>query len=254
MVFKRIVLNLKITSQLAVIIMALNVKKLSLYVIAGVSVAILVIAAVYSSGIQLPSSQGPGSQNTITLGTLVVYIKDAPVELSELWVTIDSIEVQSNNGWTKLTFKEGEQMVNFELLSLEDISLYISETQLPTGDYSKIRLHVQDATATFENGETVDLKVPSEKIDIIVKFQIEEGATTKVLIDMTADWVSISNSHNLRPVLKATVTDSTTSTAAETPNTTNTTTTPTPTESPTSTPTESSAPTETLPVTITPAV
>jgi hypothetical protein len=55
------------------------------------------------------------------------------------------------------------------------------------------------------NIEPVHLKVPSDKIDIIVKFEVKADATTQVIIDMTADWIAISNSHNLRPVLKATV-------------------------------------------------
>ena len=197
--------------------MAINTKKISLYVFAGIAVAVILIATVYTSGIRLPSNSG--SQNPITLGTLTISIKDAPVKLSTLEVTIDSIEVQSeNNGWTKLPFIEGTQTVQFDLLVLQDISKDLSTTQLPVGDYSKIRLHVKDATATFTDGKTTVLKVPSDKIDIIVKFEIKEGATTKVLIDMTADSVAISNSNNLKPVLKATVTPPTDSNPTESPN------------------------------------
>ena len=196
--------------------MAINTKKISLYVFAGIASAVIIIAAIFTSGIQLPSNSS--SPNPITLGTLTVSIKDAPVQLSKLEVTIDSIEVQNqNNGWTKLPFTEGTQTVHFDLLTLQDISKDLSTTQLPTGNYLKIRLHVKDATATFTDGKTADLKVPSDKIDIIVKFEIKEGATTKVLIDMTADSVAISNSNNLKPVLKATVTPPTDSNPTESP-------------------------------------
>jgi Domain of unknown function (DUF4382) len=215
--------------------MAINTKKISLYVFAGIAAAVILIAAVYTSGIRLPSNAG--SQNPITLGTLTVSIKDAPVQLSTLEVTIDSIEVQSeNNGWTKLPFIEGTQTVHFDLLALQDISKDLSTTQLRTGDYSKIRLHVKDATATFADGKTAVLKVPFDKIDIIVKFEIKEGATTKVLIDMTADSVAISNSNNLKPVLKATVTPpAPVSTPTESPSI----------SAPTASPTETSEPTPT---------
>jgi len=185
--------------------MAVNTKKISLYAFAGIAVAIILIAAVYTSGIQLPSNTD--SQKPITLGTLTVSIKDAPVQLSKLEVTIDSIEVlNENNGWTKLPFIEGTQDVRFDLLALQDISQDLSTTLLPVGDYVKIRLHVKDATATFQDGSTADLNVPSDKMDLIIHFQIEEDSTTKLLIDMTADTLAISNSNKLKPVIKATVT------------------------------------------------
>ncbi len=181
----------------------MNAKKLSIYAIAGIATAIIIIAAISTSGIQLPSNAAP--ENPIALGTLVVAIKDAPVELSKLYVTIDSVEVQNQgSGWTKLPFKEGKESVNFDLLRLTDISEDLSTTLLPEGDYSKIRLHIKDATATYSDDTTADLNVPSDKIDIIIKFQINEGETTTVLIDMTA---SISNQGNLKPVFKATSTN-----------------------------------------------
>ena len=222
--------------------MAINSKKLSLYVFAGIATGIILIVAVYMSGIQLPSNAD--SQNPITLGTLMVSIKDAPVQLSKLEVTIDSIEVQSeNNGWTKLPFIEGKQTVQFDLLTLQDISKDLSSTQLPAGNYSKIRLHIKDAASAFTDGTTAVLKVPSDKMDIIVKFEIKEGAITKVLIDMTADSVAISNSNNLKPVLKATVTPpAPVSTPTESPSTSPTA---SPTETPEATPIETPTPTPT---------
>jgi len=193
-----------ITCKLSANKMAMNAKKISLYVFTGIAAAIILIAAFYASGIQLPSNSN--SQNPITLGTLIVSIKDAPVQISKLEVTIDSIEVLSEtNGWTKLPFNEGTQEVNFDLLKLQDISKDLSTTQLPVGDYVKIRLHIKDATATFQDGSTTELNVSSDKIDIIIHFQIEENSTTNVIIDMTADTVAISNSNNLKPVIKATV-------------------------------------------------
>ena len=196
--------------------MALNTKKLSLYAIAGIATAIIIIAAISTSGIQLPSNAN--SQNPIALGTLVVAIKDAPVELSKLYVTIDSVEVQNqDSGWIKLPFSEGKESVNFDLLTLQEgITKDLSTTLIPEGDYSKIRLHVKDATATYSDDSTADLNVPSDKIDIIIKFQIKEGETTNVLIDMTA---SISNQGNLKPVFKATATAPTpVSTTDDSPN------------------------------------
>ena len=166
--------------------------------------------------------------NKPTTGTLTVSITDAPVDLSKLEVTIDNMEVQSqNNSWINIPFTDGVQSVRVDLLSLQNISQDLSTTQLPAGNYTNIRLHVKDATATYKDGTTDNLNVPSDKIDIIIHFEIKENATTNVLIDMSADSAAISNSHNLKPVLKATVVPSATTTPTPSPTT--------PTATPTST-------------------
>ncbi len=203
--------------------MAITSKKLSLYLVAGVASAVIIIAALFASGVKLPSNDG--SQNPTALGTLEVSIKDAPVDLSRLDVKLDAIQVQGgdNGGWTKLNFIEETNEVSFNLLALQDIAKDLSIAQLPVGNYTKIRLHILEATATFKSDSPtatptpIPLKVPSDKIDIIIKFEIKEGATTRLLIDMTADWVAISNSHNLKPVLKATVTPPTAPSPTPTP-------------------------------------
>ena len=56
--------------------------------------------------------------------------------------------------------------------------------------------------------EKQTLKVPPKHIDIITEFTIDADYPVVVLIDMQPDWVSISHSGNLRPVMKATVSQS----------------------------------------------
>jgi hypothetical protein len=67
-------------------------------------------------------------------------------------------------------------------------------------------MKIEAANATKTGGEIIeDLKVPSGKIDIIIRFEIDSDETTYLLIDMEADWVAISQSNRLRPIFKATV-------------------------------------------------
>lgn len=144
--------------------------------------------------------------NSTQFGTLNVLITDAPVDLSKLEVTIDTIEVQSqNSSWINLAFVNGTQSFRVDLLALQNITQDLSTTQIPVDNYTKIRLHVADAVATYEDDVTDDLTVPSEKIDVIVHFEIKADTSTNVLLDMTADSAAISTSNNLKPVLKATV-------------------------------------------------
>ncbi len=242
--------------------MAINQKKLGLYAITGILAAVIVIAAVMTAGVQLPTQTNngnSGSTNTqANTGTLRVYIKDAPVTLENLYVTIDSVEVQSQDGsgWTTLTFTGDTGPAHFDLLTLQEIAKDLATQDLPVGTYNKIRLHVQEASAVFSDSpDEVTLKVPSDKIDIIVKFEIKADQTTQVLIDMTADFVAISNSHNLKPVIKATVippeetsqsSQGVEALTTEPPTTTSPPTSEPPTETPTETPTtEPTLPTET---------
>jgi hypothetical protein len=81
----------------------------------------------------------------------------------------------------------------------------LSIAEIPAGNYTKMRMTIRTANATFANGDTVDLTVPPGKIDIIIHFEIARDDTKVVLIDMQADWVAISQNNRLRPVLKASI-------------------------------------------------
>ena len=176
--------------------------------IIATTIIVIMLAAYQLAAIQA----GP------TNGTLKVAIKDAPVDLSQLEVTIDSLEVQSqDNGWINIPFIDEVQSVTFNLLSLQDVTKDLSTTQIPTGTYTKMRLHVSEATATYNDATTENLNVPSDKIDVIIHFEVTDETTTSILIDMTADFVAISSTHNLRPVLKATQLPSATPTVSPNP-------------------------------------
>jgi hypothetical protein len=182
--------------------MTTNAKRIGLYAIVGVTIAVIVIAAIFVSGIQFPG--GPKA-----LGTLRVSITDAPVELKNLNVTIDGLFVNNVNnvdeGWTELNFTEGTPEVYFNLLALNNVTRDLSIAHLPAGNYSKIRLNVKAANATFTDDTTADLRVPPGHVDIIIHFEIKAGEETNLVIDMQSDKVAISNSLNLNPTFKATV-------------------------------------------------
>jgi hypothetical protein len=182
--------------------MGYDSRKLSLYGTTGVLVAALIIAGVVFSGLRLPTF-------VLNTGTLVVKLTDAPVELKHLNVTIANLSAQriedGNETWENLSFVDGVPEVYVDILALQNITRDLSITEISPGNYTKLRMTITTANATYVNGETVDLKVPPGRIDVKVHFEIKAGETTKLLIDMQADWVAISHSQNLRPVLKATV-------------------------------------------------
>jgi hypothetical protein len=186
--------------------MAASKRKIGMYTITGITATIIVIAAIFVSGIQLPTDRNQ-------TGTLAVSIKDAPVDLKSLVLTIDGLYILDANddSWVELTLKEGQSMT-FDLLQLAgEKSLQLSEQAVSVGQYSKIRIDVTEAIATYTDSKGVDhtdesLKVPPGHIDIITSFNIEGGQLTDLMIDMQPDTAAISQSGNFKPVVKMTVT------------------------------------------------
>jgi hypothetical protein len=198
--------------------MAATKRKIGIYTATGVTAAIIIIGAIFASGIHIPS--GSNSQGA---GTLTVSIKDAPVDLKELWITVDSLYVQSvqDDKWTELTL-DANQPVTFDLLKLKDSSLQLSQETISAGDYSKIRIGITSAKATYiddkgtsHTGE--ELKVPPGHIDVITNFKVEVGQVTGLLIDMQPDTAAISQSGNFKPIIKASITPIPTPTPSPSP-------------------------------------
>lgn len=179
--------------------MATEPKKIGLYAVAGISIAALVIAAVFMSGIQLPSVAA-------RTGTLVVLLTDAPVDLERLEVTLGGLSVIGEEGEIKLEFDSGTEFYIDNLLALSGDAppLEISTEKIPVGSYTKIRMNVTDAYAYYgeDDPRNTPLKVPPGHIDVIAHFKIEENTETRITIDMEPDWVAISKQNTLRPVLK----------------------------------------------------
>jgi hypothetical protein len=181
--------------------MAASKRKIGIYALAGIAIASIIVVSLIFSGLNPLSNQATGS--------LIVSVKDAPVELQKLDLTITAIYVQGGkeDSWIQLDLI-GDQPVKFDLLALKDISLEVSETQLLVGEYNKIRLEVSSALATYPNNnpKPQELKIPPGHIDIIAKFSILENQQTKLLIDIQPDTTAISNSGNFRPIIKTSIT------------------------------------------------
>ena len=183
--------------------MSINKRKIGIYTLSGVLMASVVIMAIFVSGVHFPSSNSSQGKT----GSLALSIMDAPADLINLNVTISALYVHNddNDSWTSLSFNEDTSKVYFNLLALKNVTKELSTSLMPVGNYSKIRLDVEAANATLNDGSTMDLRVPPEHIDVTVQFQINADQTTNVLLDMQVDTVAISQSGNLKPVVKATV-------------------------------------------------
>jgi hypothetical protein len=191
--------------------MANTIRNVGVFVAAGVLLAILVIGGIAIAGIQFPSLTFPAFMSN--KGRLTIQIMDKPVNLTHLNLTIDSLSIHrasdDNETWINLTLTGGKP-VYFDLLALQNITLTLSDTTIPAGNYTMIRMHVLTANATYPDGTTVELnKVPSENMKIILKPHLimTSGGAITLLIDIEPDQhnTAISHSLNLRPVVKAVV-------------------------------------------------
>ncbi len=138
---------------------------------------------------------------------------DKPVELKHLNITIDSLSIKrvenDTERWIDLELLGGDP-IYFDLLALQNVTVVLSDTQIPAGNYTKMKMHVLTANATYPDGETVELrKVPSEHIQVLLKPHLEMRSddSIKVIIDLEPDTakISISQSLNLKPTMKAMV-------------------------------------------------
>ena len=182
--------------------MATEKRKLGLFGVSGVLVAMLIIAGFVFAGNFLQASGE---------GLLTVRVMDKPVELDHLWLKIDSVSVQDEEGnWVPLELVLTDR---FDLLELQSVSTTLSENLLPAGTYSTIRIHVSegDCFVVFAGDpEEVPLKVPSNvlKVSFEPELTILDGESTTVIVDLQPediDSIAVSNSTNLRPVIKAIV-------------------------------------------------
>jgi hypothetical protein len=182
--------------------MALNRTKTTMFGAAGFLIALLIIAA---TPIMLPVANA---------GTLIIKITDAPVDLKQLFLTIDSFEVRDENGnWMAIDIPIEGSRVSFDLLMLDGVTIDGANGELEGGHYDMIRMHIVeglDFTYAIKNEEGATafaVRVPSEKIKIPVEFDIEAGATTIVILDILpdAEWrIAIAENleHNMNPVIK----------------------------------------------------
>lgn len=162
----------------------------------GVLIAVLIIASFAWMG-YLPSAQATGQ--------LVVKIKDAPAELEELWLTVDTVRVhrkgEGNATWFNVTVMHTDP---FDLLSLTDFSIVLAVQELLVGNYTEIRLHIVDAKATVD-GTLTPLNITTQWMKVKAHFEIQDTHATAVTIDIDINEEPILNANILMPVAIADV-------------------------------------------------
>ena len=135
-------------------------------------------------------------------GVLILQITDAPpdLDISKALVNISNVEVHLiATGW--YTVVEESQM--FDLIELKDVKEVLGSVELKVGRYTQIRLHIDDALVTIDGIEH-ELKIPSNKIQLISPFSINENKTTTLTLDFVVE-ESIHETGNGKYIMKPTI-------------------------------------------------
>jgi hypothetical protein len=142
---------------------------------------------------------------------LVIKVKDAPAELQELFIEIDEVRVHrvleeedGESPWLNVTVHQTDP---FDLLLLEDFAIVLATSELPVGEYTEIRLHVQSAYANIsDQEELVPLRVVANGwLMVKANFTLGEKNVTTVVVDIQVNETPIIRAKILHPVVKATV-------------------------------------------------
>ena len=144
-----------------------------------------------------------GCINTVGTGVLLLQITDAPsnLNITKALVHISHIEVHLiGTGWC--TIVEEPQL--FNLIELKNVKKVLGNVTLSTGHYTQIRLNIDDALITIDGIEH-NLKIPSDKIQLISPFSINENETTTLTIDFdiqSSVFSTGSNKYMMKPTIK----------------------------------------------------
>ena len=144
-----------------------------------------------------------GCVNTVGTGILLLQITDAPsnLNITKALVHISNIEVHLiGTGWC--TVAEEPQL--FDLIELKEVKEVLGNVTLSTGHYTQIRLHIDDAIVTIDGIEH-NLKISSDKIQLISPFSINENETTTLTIDFDVQssvFSTGSNKYMMKPTIK----------------------------------------------------
>ena len=108
-------------------------------------------------------------------------------DFAHLWVTIDRVGMQrggEQGGWHELQIPNTSNRVDLVGLT-GDAAEELIMAQIPTGRYSKVFIHIADVYGELLSGETTPVKLPSEKLQIVKPFEVQQDSITSFVFDIT---------------------------------------------------------------------
>lgn len=135
---------------------------------------------------------------------LMISDKEADIgDFDSLVVTFSKARIFSSGGWEEMDLSSSSvdltQVVGEKAISVLDVNL-------PDGSYNKVELHVLEVKGVV-NGSVVDVKVPSNKLQITKPFVIGNDSSTNFVFDINVVKKGNKDEYNLLPVIGKSGTD-----------------------------------------------
>ncbi len=137
----------------------------------------------------MDNSTGPSLQPN---GALKIYLVDSPSSLDSIIIFIKHIDVHkagndSSSGWYTIN----DSLRSFDLLTLRNgAGALLGDSVLSAGDYTQIRLILEDGNYAINNGVKHNLTIPSGMqagIKLNHEFTIESGNLYELILDFNVD-------------------------------------------------------------------
>jgi hypothetical protein len=77
----------------------------------------------------------------------------------------------------------------------------ISNVSVPAGEYDKVFVYVSDVNATLTNGESVNVKLPSSKLQLTKPFTVSANSSPEFVFDINVHKAGNSGKYILRPIV-----------------------------------------------------
>ena len=147
-----------------------------------------------------------------------VYLTDAPIDfkgVSAVNVGLTAVTLYPSDGGESIVLGPNNGGLTINLLEFQNgRTTLIARKVVPDGSYSKLRLEIAHAQLVYDDDMnpdtpdvTAEIKVPSDKVDLNVQFDVRQEEDMSITIDFDAQnsvQVNETNGQNefiLRPVI-----------------------------------------------------
>ncbi|MFK8212588.1 DUF4382 domain-containing protein [Haloferax volcanii] len=118
----------------------------------------------------------------------------------------DANDTDAAEGESSVAYEVDNATVDLTELQGENASL-VGEYDVPEGNYTKVFVHVSDVNGTLKTGEQVNVKLPSNKLQLNTDFEVGNGESVDFVFDITAFEAGNSGKYILKPVVSESGTD-----------------------------------------------
>ncbi|WP_353715093.1 DUF4382 domain-containing protein [Dehalogenimonas sp. 4OHTPN] len=165
---------------------------------AAAAAGVVLLAVIGLAGLNVINPPGDGLPtivvSTPASGDAVNFrflVSDAPNDIgdfSSLVVTVDRVALLKKGGdgesWVTFT----PEVKEFDLTQLIGAaSQQLWQGQVPEGEYAKVELIASGLRGTLKSGETIDIKLPSNKLQIGIPFTVGADTVTSFTFDITVN-------------------------------------------------------------------